>query len=104
MCAVTENTTFQKKLQIDLAFFQLFQVDSKSAVSLFTVFRRDMKTLVYFHLDSGLRQVDLQSHLLPHEDVRVPGFGEQSLQDVELGARKSGAFTSLLPGSRCTKK
>lgn len=61
-----------------------------------------MKTLDYFHLDSGLRQVDLQSHLLPHEDVRVPGFGEQSLQDVELGARKSGAFTSLLPGSRCT--
>lgn len=56
-----------------------------------------------FHLDSGLRQVDLERHLLPHEDVRVPGLGEQSLQHVELGARERGAFTSLLPGSRCTQ-
>lgn len=56
------------------------------------------------HLDSGLRQVDLQRHLLPHEDIRVPGFCEKGLQDVELGARESGAFTSLLPGSRFTKK
>lgn len=58
---------------------------------------------IIFHLDSGLRQVDLERHLLPHEDVRVAGFGEQSLQDVELGAREGGAFTSLLPGGRCAQ-
>lgn len=54
--------------------------------------------LLFFYLDSGLRQVDFQSDLLPHEDVRVPGFGEQSLQHVELGAGEGCPLPPLLPG------
>lgn len=53
------------------------------------------------YLDSGLRKVDFQRHLLPHEDVRVAGFGEQSLQDVQLRAGEGGPLPPLLPGSRC---
>lgn len=50
------------------------------------------------HLYSGLRQVDLQSHFLAHEDVGVTRFGEQRLQDVELRARERGPLPPLLPG------
>lgn len=53
------------------------------------------------HLHSGLRQVDLQRHLLPHEDVRVARLGEQRLQDVELRPREGGAFPALLPRVGC---
>ena len=54
------------------------------------------------YLDTGLGQVDLQSHLLPHEDVRVARLGEQGLQDVQLGAGESGALPTLFPGSGYT--
>lgn len=53
------------------------------------------------YLNSGLRQVDFQCHLLPHEDVRVSGFCKQSFEDVELRAGEGGPLPPLLPGSRC---
>ena len=59
-------------------------------------------SVVYLH--AGLRQVDLQRHLLPHEDVRVPGLSEQRLQDVELRAGEGGSLPPLLPGHRCGKR
>lgn len=49
------------------------------------------------HLHSGLREVDLQRHLLPHKDVRVARLCEQRLQDVELRAGEGGALPPLLP-------
>lgn len=52
-------------------------------------------------LHSGLRQVDLQRHFLPHEDVRVARLGEQRLQDVELRPREGGALPALLPRVGC---
>ena len=54
------------------------------------------------YLNTWLGQVDLQSDLLPHEDVRVARLGEQGLQDVELGASESGALPTLFPGSSYT--
>lgn len=53
------------------------------------------------HLDSGLRQVDLERHLLAHEDVWVAGLGEQRLEDVQLRAREGGALPPLLPRGGC---
>lgn len=54
------------------------------------------------YLDSGLGQVDLEGHLLPHEDVRVARLGEQRFQDVQLCPGEGGALPALLPGSGCT--
>lgn len=34
------------------------------------------------YLYSGLRKVDLQGHLLAHEYIRIPRFGEQRFQNV----------------------
>lgn len=51
-------------------------------------------------LDAGLWQVDFESHLLPHEDVRVAGLGKQRLQDVELRSGERRPFATLLPGRR----
>jgi hypothetical protein len=51
------------------------------------------------YLNSGLWQVDLECHLLPHEDVRVPGLLEQGLQYVQLGPRKGRPLTSLFPNT-----
>lgn len=48
------------------------------------------------YLHSGLRQVDFEGHLLPHEDVWVACLGEECFQDVQLGPCKSGAFPTLL--------
>lgn len=48
------------------------------------------------YLDSGLRQVDLEGHLLPHEDVRIARFGKQRLKDVQLRACEGGALPTLL--------
>lgn len=53
------------------------------------------------YLDSGLGQVDFEGHLFPHEDVRVSGFGKQSLQDVQLCARKGGALPTLFTRGVC---
>jgi len=53
------------------------------------------------YLHPGLRQVDLQRHLLPHEDVRVSRLGEQRLQDVQLRARERGPLPPLLPRVPC---
>lgn len=47
------------------------------------------------YLDSGLRQVDLECHFLPHEDVWVACFGKKSLQDVQLRTRESRALPTL---------
>lgn len=47
------------------------------------------------HLDSGFRQVDLQGHLLSHEDVRVPRLVEQTLQQVELGPSEGRPLSPL---------
>lgn len=55
------------------------------------------------YLDTWLWQVDLEGHFLPHEDVRVPGFGEERLQDVQLRPREGRALSALLPGSGCKK-
>lgn len=49
------------------------------------------------HLHPGLGQVDLQRHLLPHEDVRVARLGKQRLQDVELRPGEGGPLPALLP-------
>lgn len=40
----------------------------------------DLEKLV--NLDSGFRQVDLQCHLLSHENVRVSRLREKRLKDV----------------------
>lgn len=58
----------------------------------------------FLYLHPGLRQVDFQRDLLPHEDVRVAGLSEQSLQDVELRAGEGGPLPPLLPGGRCGQK
>lgn len=55
-------------------------------------------------LDSGLGQVDLERHLLPHEDVGVAGLPEQSLQDVELRAGEGRPLSPLLPRGRCSER
>ena len=49
------------------------------------------------NLNAGLWQADLQRHVLPHEDVRVPRFSEQPLQYVQLGSRESRSLPPLLP-------
>ena len=54
------------------------------------------------YLNTWLGQVDLQSNLLPHEDVWVARLGEQGLQDVQLGASESGALPTLFPGGGYT--
>lgn len=51
-------------------------------------------------LHSRLRQVDFQSYLLPHEDVRVTSLGEKCLQDVQLRPGEGSALSTLLPRSR----
>ena len=48
-----------------------------------------------FYLDSGLGKVDLEGHLLPHEDVWVARFGKQSLKDIQLCACEGGALPTL---------
>lgn len=58
--------------------------------------------LLYLH--TWLRQVDLESHLLPHEDVWVAGLGEERLQDVQLCSGEGGALPALLPRSGCTSR
>ena len=55
------------------------------------------------HLHAGLGQVDLERHLLAHEDVLVARFGEQRLEHVELRACESGPLAPLLTGRRCNK-
>lgn len=56
-------------------------------------------SLLLQYLDTWLRQVDLEGHLLPHEDVWVAGLWEERLQDVQLCAGEGGALPALLPGS-----
>ena len=48
------------------------------------------------HLNPGLRQVDLDGHLLAHEDVRVARLAEQVLQHVQLLAGEGGPLPALL--------
>lgn len=47
-------------------------------------------------LHARLGQVDLQSHLLAHENVRIAGFAEEGLENVELRAGEGGPFAALL--------
>lgn len=56
------------------------------------------------HLYSGLGKIDFQRHFFPHKDVRIPRFGEQRLQHVELCARKSSPFSPLFPWCSCKNK
>jgi hypothetical protein len=39
------------------------------------------------YLDPGLRKVNFESHLLSHEDVRVPRLGEQRSEERRVGKR-----------------
>lgn len=57
--------------------------------------------LLLQYLHPGFRQVDLEGHLLSHEDVWVAGLGEQCLQDVQLCPGEGGALPTLLPGCGC---
>ena len=47
------------------------------------------------NLDPRFREVDLEGHLLPHEDVWIPGLVEQGLQNVELGSGEGRALPTL---------
>lgn len=47
------------------------------------------------YLNARLGQVDLDGHLLPHEDVRVAGLGEERLEHVELRPREGGPLAAL---------
>lgn len=49
------------------------------------------------HLNPGLGQVDLQSHLLAGVDIRVLGLGKQRLQFLQLAPGKGGPLPPLLP-------
>lgn len=51
-------------------------------------------------LDPGLGQADLQSHLLPGEEVGVAGAAEERLQQVQLGTGEGGSLPPLLPHKR----
>lgn len=48
------------------------------------------------HLNPGLGQIDLQSHLLAGIHIRVLGLGEQGLQLLQLASREGGPFPPLL--------
>lgn len=47
------------------------------------------------HLNARFGEVDLQGHLLSHEDVRIPSLSEQVLQHVELGPGERRPFSAL---------
>lgn len=49
------------------------------------------------HLHPGLRQVYLQSQLLPGVDVRVVSLSEDPFQLLQLRAGERGPDASLLP-------
>jgi len=50
------------------------------------------------YLDPGLRKVNFEGHLLPHEDVWVPGLGEQRLKNIQLRPGESRPLPTLFPG------
>ena len=52
------------------------------------------------YLNPRLWQVDLESDLLPHEDIRVARLLEQGLQHVQLRAGEGRALPPLLPVRR----
>ncbi len=52
------------------------------------------------YLNPGLWQVNLERHLLPHEDVGVASLLEQRLQHVQLRTGKGRPFSSLFPVKR----
>ena len=56
------------------------------------------------HLNAGLGQVDLEGHLLAHEDVGVARLGEQVLEHVQLSAREGRPLAPLLPWCCCETK
>ena len=56
-----------------------------------------MATRRFAYLDARLWQVDLERHLLAHEDVRVARLGEQRLEHVQLAARERRPLAALLP-------
>jgi hypothetical protein len=62
------------------------------------VLKSEWTLLVY--LNPGLWQVNLERHLLPHEDVGVASLLEQGLQHVQLRAGKGRPFSSLFPVKR----
>ena len=49
------------------------------------------------NLNPGLGLIDLESHLLPHEKIRIPSFLKESVQCVELSSGKCGSFSLYLP-------
>lgn len=48
------------------------------------------------HLNPGLRQIDLQSHLLTGIHVRVLSLSKQGLQLLQLASCEGGPFPPLL--------
>jgi hypothetical protein len=52
------------------------------------------------YLNPGLWQVNLERHLLPHENVGVASLLEQGLQHVQLRTGKGRPFSSLFPVQR----
>jgi len=64
----------------------------------------NIRSSVIGYLDAGLGEVDLQGHLLPHEDVRVARLREQRLQDVQLRPGERGALPALLARRVCKQE
>lgn len=48
------------------------------------------------HLNPGLRQIDLQGHLLAGIHIRVLGLGKQGLQLLQLAPGEGGPLPPLL--------
>lgn len=67
---------------------------------MFFIAREFLPYLVCFNSRNGsvsVVRIDLERHLLAHENVRVPSLGEERFQHVQLRAREGGALPPLLP-------
>ena len=80
-----------------LSYFNLQRCRFFKLAHLIVIIRELCLSLGLTDLHSGLRQVDFQRHLLPHEDVRVARLGEKRLQNVQLCPSEGGPLSALLP-------
>ena len=54
-----------------------------------------MENILQLYLHSRLWQVNLKSHLLPHEDIGVPRLLEERLQHIQLLSGEGGPLSPL---------
>jgi hypothetical protein len=47
------------------------------------------------YLNSGFRQVNLESYFFPHEDVRISGPLKKAFQNIKLLTREGGPLAPL---------